>query len=91
MFDKMRLRRRQRREIREKKKILDARTKELDAAMNLLAKKHPVVPSIEELYLYIPYYAHCNEEWEDRYCKRYLWDRVRKGYLRIYDDSRLTE
>ena len=87
-FHEMNLKRKKRREIRQKMRMFDTRTKELEAAMNQLISEHMTPSSVEELYFYITLYVNCQNAWENEYCKDYIKKIVRKGYLR-YDKERL--
>ncbi len=88
VFRNIKLKRKQRQEVKNKMKIFNTRIKELEAAMNILISEHMTPASIEELYLHISYYVVRRDKWEKDYCKDYIRKKMYKGYHR-YDDERL--
>lgn len=73
---------------RKKAERATERKRELYLAMDKLVKEHPYIATIEEAYLRIVLYTHCENMQENELCKEYLRQKYYSGYGR-YDDERL--
>jgi hypothetical protein len=83
MFNKWREKRQQKNKL----KIFNLRTQELDKAMYKLYAEHKVLSSLEEIYTLIHNYAEIKEKWEEKYCYDFLVRWYSETYNRYDNES----
>jgi len=81
VFDRWKRQRQEKAELKNRLKIFNARTKQLEEAMDKLYSEHMSIAKINDVYLLMSSYVQTPEKWEHDYCKDY----ITKKYSGAYD------